>query len=113
MNAYEIPGLKFSAVAGGDIALRSFVTINADGNAIQAVSGTGVVGAAFNQNTVGESVEIGDGLVMVSAGAAFTAGSYVTSDANGKAILAEGEAVVVGIAFTTGVAGGLATIKIN
>ncbi|MNB69310.1 hypothetical protein D3C75_158380 [compost metagenome] len=86
MSAYEIPNLRFSAEAGGVVAIRRFVTINATEQGIQAGANAQVVGASMNQTKAGEVLEIADGIVMVEAATALAAGISVASDANGKAI---------------------------
>lgn len=87
MNAYEIPSLRFSLPAGGAIAQHRFVSINSDGNAIQATASTKIIGASFNEAASGEVAELGTGILMVDVGASpIVAGTNVSADANGKAV---------------------------
>ena len=117
MNAYEIPNLRFSLPAGGAVARCRFVSVNADGNGVQATATTEVIGASMNlvtteENTAGgHIVEIADGIVMVEAAGAITIGTKVYSDANGKATGTG--TIVAGVAITgaTG-AGQLVAVKI-
>jgi hypothetical protein len=118
MNAYEIPNLRFSLPAGGAVARCRFVSVNTDGNGIQANATSQVIGASMNlvtdeENTAGgHIVEIADGIVMVEASAAITAGAAVYSSADGKA--AATGTVIAGVAITgaTG-AGQLVAVKIK
>ena len=98
MNAFEIPGLRFSLPAGGDVARHRFVSANADSEGIQATASTAVIGASMNQAAKGEVLEIADGIVVVEAAGAVTAGTNVSSDANGKVTTAG--SVIAGIALT-------------
>ena len=86
MNAYEIPGLRYSLPAGGAVERHRFVT-------------------------AGQVLEIADGIVMVEAAKAVTAGKIAYADANGK--VTDTGTVVAGIVITSAVAGGLAAVKIN
>lgn len=117
MNAYEIPNLRFSLPAGGAVARCRFVSVNADGNGVQATASTQVIGASMNlitaeENTAGgHIVEIADGIVMVESAAAITAGAAVYSDANGK-VAATGT-IIAGVAITGATAAGqLVAVKI-
>lgn len=105
MNAYEIPNLRFSLPAGGAVARCRFVSVNAEGKGIQATAATEVIGASMNLITADEIakneriVEVADGIVMVEAAGAITAGAAVYSDANGKATATASE-IKVGVAIT-------------
>ena len=117
MNAYEIPSLRFSLPAGGAVARRRFVSVNANGNGIQATASTQVIGASMNMITAEEVaagdriVEIADGIVMVETAGAITSGTAVYSDADGK--VAASGTIAVGVAITgaTG-AGQLVAVKL-
>ena len=120
MYAYEIPNLRFSLPAGGAVARCRFVSVASD-KAIQATAATEVIGASMNEVTAAEIasneriVEIADGIVMVEAAGAITAGVAVYSDADGKATATAGTAKThVGVAVTgaTG-AGQLIAVKIK
>lgn len=117
MNAYEIPNLRFSLPAGGAVARCRFVSVNADGNGIQATADSAVIGASMNlvteeENTAGgHIVEIADGIVMVEAAGAVTSGVAVYSDADGKVTTTGTTVAGVAITSATGV-GQLVAVKI-
>jgi len=104
MNAFQIPVLRWSLPSGGDIVWRRFVSVNNLGQAIQATAATQVVGAAQNDTKAGQVQEILNGLVMVEAAGAITAGALVYSNATGLA--AGTGTVAVGIAITGATAAG-------
>ena len=117
MNAYEIPNLRFSLPAGGAVARCRFVSVDANGNGIQATAATEVIGASMNlitaeENTAGgHIVEIADGIVMVEAAEAITAGTAIYSNAEGKA--ASTGTIKVGVAITSATAAGhLVAVKL-
>ena len=99
MAAYEIPNMRFSAEAGAAVERRRFVKINADEQGVQAGAGEAVVGASMVDADVGEVLEIANGIVIVEAATAITAGSKVQSDTDGKAIPVD-QGHVAGIAMT-------------
>lgn len=111
MNAYEIPSLRFSMPAGGAVARHRFVAVDANGNGIQAIATSNIIGASMNQAKSGEVLEIADGIVMVEAAKAVTAGTLAYADADGK--VTDAGTVVAGSVITSAVAGGLAAVKIN
>lgn len=111
MNAYEIPSLRFSMPAGGAVARHRFVAVDANGNGIQAIATSNIIGASMNQTKSGEVLEIADGIVMVEAVKAVTAGTLAYADADGK--VTDAGTVVAGSVITSAVAGGLAAVKIN
>lgn len=117
MHAYEIPNLRFSLPAGGAVARHRFVSVDANGNGIQATAATQVIGASMNLVTAeehtngGHIVEVADGIVMVEAAGAITSGVAIYSNADGKAAT-EGTNVV-GIAITSATADGqLVAVKL-
>lgn len=117
MNAYEIPNLRFSMPAGGAVARCRFVSVDANGNGIQATASTQVVGASMNLVTADDFaagdriVEIADGIVMVEAAGSITSGAAVYADANGKATSTGTN--VAGVAITGAAAAGeLVAVKI-
>ena len=117
MSAYEIPGLRFSIPAGAAIVQHRFVSVNANGQAIQATASTPVIGVSMNEVTstnelpaAKQIAEIADGIVIVEAGGTVAAGAAVASDASGKAITATDKAIAV--AITAGAAGGLMSVKL-
>lgn len=96
-SAYEIPNLRFSLPAYGNVARHRFVQIKYDedggaydGSGMQAHGGQQVIGVSMNQAANGEVLEIADGLVIVEAGAPITGGSFVESDSEGRAIPTNG-----------------------
>lgn len=117
MNAYEIPNLRFSLPAGGAVARCRFVSVDGNGNGIQATASTQVIGASMNLVTADEVsandriVEIADGIVMVEAAGAITPGVAVYANADGKAA-GEGS-VIAGVAITGATAAGeLVAVKL-
>ena len=111
MNAYEIPGLRYSLPAGGAVKRHRFVTVDENSNGIQAVADSNIIGVSMNETSTGQVLEIADGIVMVEAAKAVTAGKIAYADANGK--VTDTGTVVAGIVITSAVAGGLAAVKIN
>lgn len=117
MVAYEIPNLRFSIPAGAAIARRRFVSVDANGQAIQATASTPVIGASMNEVTdstglpaAKQIAEIADGVVIIEAAGTVAAGAKVAADADGKAVTATD--AYVGIAITAGEAGGLMSVKL-
>lgn len=90
MNAFEIPGhSRFSLDAASAIELRRFVKVNANGKAEYATAATDpIVGVSYTSVEAADQpvAIVGDGLVMVEASAAITAGAFVGPTANGKAV---------------------------
>lgn len=111
MNAYEIPGLRYSLPAGGAVERHRFVTVDENSNGIQAVADSNIIGVSMNETSAGQVLEIADGIVMVEAAKAVTAGKIAYADANGK--VTDTGTVVAGVVITSAVAGGLAAVKIN
>lgn len=111
MNAYEIPSLRFSLPAGGAVKRHRFVAVDANSNGIQAVADFNIIGASMNETSAGQVLEIADGIVMVEAAKAVTAGTLAYADADGK--VTNTGTVVAGIVITSADAGGLAAVKIN
>lgn len=111
MNAYEIPSLRFSLPAGGAVKRHRFVAVDANSNGIQAAADSNIIGASMNETSTGQVLEIADGIAMVEAAKAVTAGTLAYADADGK--VTDTGTVVAGIVITSAVAGGLAAVKIN
>ena len=110
MFAYEIPGMRFSLPAGADVAQRRFVSVDASSNGIMATAATPIVGVSMNEVKADQVLEIADGIVMVEAGEAITAGSAVYSGADGKA--AKTGTIIAGVAITAAsAAGDIITVK--
>jgi hypothetical protein len=111
MAAYEIPGLQFSAEAGGAIAIRRFVKFDANENVVQAGAGEAALGVSMNDADTGEVVDISDGIVIVEAGGPINPNDAVECDANGRAIV-RSTGITIGVALTGAAAAGeLVTIK--
>ena len=112
MAAYEIPNMRFSAEAGEAVKRRRFVKINTNAQGVQAGVGDAVVGTSMVDATEGEVLEIANGIVMVEAAAAITAGSKVQSNADGKAIPFD-QGTVACIAMTKASSGALVSVLIR
>lgn len=109
MFAFEIPGQRFSMPAGADVERFRFVSINATSEGITATDTTPVVGVSMNKVKVGEVLEIADGIVMVEAAGAITAGVAVKANAEGKAVAGAG----AGVALTAATgAGDIISVKL-
>lgn len=104
MFAFEIPGLRFSMPAGADVERCRFVSIDANSNGIIANAATPVVGVSMNKAAAGQVLELADGIVMVEAAAAITAGTGVASNEEGMAVTATDN--IVGVALTAASAAG-------
>lgn len=102
MFAFEIPGLRFSLPAGADVERCRFVSADANSNGILATATTPVIGVSMNKAAAGEVLEIADGIVMVEAAGAITAGAAVKSDATGKATAGTGAGVALTAASAAG-----------
>ena len=111
MNAYEIPSLRYSLPAGGAVERHRFVTVDENSNGIQAVADSNIIGVSMNKASAGQVLEIADGIVMVEAAKAVTAGNLAYADADGK--VTDTGTVVAGTIITSAVAGGLAAVKIK
>lgn len=113
MHAFEIPGLRFSLPAGAAVKRATFVSVNADSQGVTATASTKVIGVAMNQcDKADEVLEIADGIVMVVAGGAITAGSAVASNDTGQATTASDAGC--GIALTgASKAGEFVTVKLS
>lgn len=111
LSAYEIPNLCFSLPAGEDIARWRFVSVNSSSEGVIATEASSAIGVSMNQAAEGEVLDIADGIVMVEAGAAITAGSSIEVGPNGKAVT-NTSGVGIGIALTGAAsAGSVVTVK--
>lgn len=106
MNAYEIPGLRFSLLAGANISRRRFVTVTTDGSGVVATASLTPIGVSMNEVKTGEVLEVADGIVIVEASAAIAAGAKVASTTGGMAVTAGTDAPYAGIALTSSTAAG-------
>lgn len=109
MFAYEIPGSRFSLPAAAAVERYHFVSVDANSNGVTATATTAIVGVSMNKAAANEVLEVADGIVMVEAGAAITAGVAVTSNATGQAVAGEGPAIALTAATA---AGEIITVKI-
>lgn len=113
MFAFEIPGQRFSMPAGADVERFRFVSINEASEGVPATGDVPVVGVSMNKAALGEVLEIADGIVMVEAGDAVTAGAAVWSDAEGRAIVPEEGMMPIITALTAATAAGeIITVKL-
>ena len=111
MFAFEIPGLRFSLTAGAAIERHRFVSVDSNSNGITATASTPVVGVSMNKVDANQVLEVSDGIVMVEAGGAVTAGAGVASNATGQAVASTDKAI--GVAITAASAAGeLITVKL-
>ena len=109
MFAFEIPGQRFSLPAGADVERCRFVSADANSNGIPATASTPIIGVSMNKVASGQVLEIADGIVIVEAGGAVTAGVAVAANAEGKAIAGDGPAIALTAASA---AGELITVKL-
>lgn len=122
MNAYEIPNLQFSLKVKTDIARYRFVTVDADGYAVQATGTEPVIGVSREAWVEADypeaepAIPIADGILMVESSAVIASGTQIISDANGMAAAATDPAteVVCGVAITNSTAAGaLIAVKVK
>lgn len=114
MNAYEIPNLRFSLPAGGNVKRHRFVTVDAFSNGVQAVGGSNnIIGVSMNDASFGQVLEIADGIVMVEAAHAVTAGGCAYPDENGRLTDVGDMYAEAGVIITSAAAGGLAAVKLK
>lgn len=99
MNAYEIPGLRFSVPAGADVKRRRFINVNAASAGVYATAAESAIGVSMNEADTGEVLELSDGIVMVEAEAKIVAGKDVQVGTDGKAIT-KTTGIGVGVALT-------------
>lgn len=84
-QAYEIPNLRFSAEASTTVLRRRFVKFNSSEKVLQAGVGESAIGVSTNSASIGEVLEIADGIVIVEAGGIVAANDVVQSDSVGRA----------------------------
>jgi hypothetical protein len=109
--AYEIPSFDFTLLAGEDLtdSQYRFMAVDANGQAVVATAAAFGAGVLQNNPGLGEAAGImAVGISKVEAGAAITAGSEVTSDAQGRAVTAAVGEHIHGIALIE--AGGVGEI---
>lgn len=108
------PGQIKTFTASGDIAAKRIVSIGADFTASQAVSGTSInLGVTELACAEGDAVDvIMSGIAEVEAGGTISCNDLITFDSNGKAIAAENEDAVLGVALDGASAGELVSVRI-
>ncbi len=112
MNAYEIPGLRFSLPASGAIKKNRFVTVNSNSAGAYASAGLTAIGVSMNEVYDAEALEISDGIVMVEAGGKIAAGADIEVGVAGKAITkADGVGVAIALTAAAG-AGEFVAVKL-
>lgn len=109
MFAFEIPGGRFSLPAGAAIERHRFVSVNANSAGVTATASTPIVGVSMNKVDADQVLEIADGIVIVEASAAISAGVTVASAADGRAVAGNGSAIAL---TSASAAGELITVKL-
>lgn len=122
ITAYEIPHFQFTLPTNSTIPRYRFVavdTVNAGEAVLFDGTDTNVCVGVSRQTNTEDFYEgydtypcvIADGIMMVEAGAALTAGQKVISNTEGKAIPATGSGteVIVGVALVPAEAAGVIT----
>lgn len=100
--AYEIPGFSYTLLAGANFTGSQFrfVDVNANSEAVAPTAEGRVVGVRNNRPNTGQATTVvASGISKVEAGAAIAAGANVTTDAEGRAITADVDALVHGVAL--------------
>lgn len=93
------------------VATEAGLFIKHDGTVCGA--GDTAVGVSLRNAEAGEAFPVAlDGIVEVQAGGSFSAGDFVKSDANGKAVAAEAGDTANGIALEDGSDGATVPVKI-
>lgn len=104
-----VVGKTFATVAG-DLTAEGLLTVK------PAVTGGNTVGVVKYDADTGQKVGVARGssrVITVTAGDAITAGDEVAVGADGKAVKATEDAVVVGYSFNTVDAGADALVSLN
>lgn len=110
--------VSLNLLAGANLSASQyrFVYISA-ANTVLLVATAGVQSCGILQNepaAAGRSAEVAiSGRVKVYAGATVTAGAKLTSDATGRAVIAQGEDEIMGEAVNAGVVGEVIEILLN
>lgn len=110
--AYQVPGFRINIISGADLTTKKFrfVKVNADAKAVLAGADENAVGVLQDEAVLGEATNIMvSGITKVVAGGAVTAGSNISSDANGEAVTA-GAGAILGIALESAGAGEMCTL---
>lgn len=109
----NVLGQAETYIAGEDLSAAQYTFVSSDGDEVtQTGAGEAAVGVLFNapiENDAASVIRGGEPNVYVGTGGV-AIGNLVTSDANGKAVVATTGDVILGEARTAAAAGGLATI---
>lgn len=121
--AIEIPGFKFTAVAGEDLSSKQyyFVKISADDTVVMATELTDIpCGILQNAPAEGQAAEImvtGISKLIVGAGGDLAAGNLVGCDADGKGVVVDPDGTddyyYTGQCFVAGAASETCSVLIN
>lgn len=97
--AYEIPGFSFTLPAGADFSAGSqfrFCDVSSTGKAINPTAGRNAVGVRYTKSQLNEAATIvHNGIAIVEAGEAITAGAVIATNATGQAMVADTSADVI------------------
>lgn len=105
-NAYEMPNLRFTGVTATEVPLRRFVAVQADERFKLAGDMDVVLGASLDHcSKAGQALTVADGIVIVEADEAITAGAAVMSVAGKAKVLTTGKSKA-GICLTGATAAG-------
>jgi uncharacterized protein DUF2190 len=109
--AYEVPGLSWSNEQSGEDLTNyqyTFVAYDGNGNVVHnTTDGALCLGVVQNKPLSGRSVTImSTGISRVAAGEAVTKGALVSSDATGRAAIADTGDKVLGTALSAASAAG-------
>lgn len=110
----NVLGQAETYIAGEDLSSAQYTFVTDDGTDVtQTGAGLAATGVLFNAPVSGDAATVvrgGDPNVWVGTGGV-TAGDEVASDANGKAVVAVADDVVLGIAREDAAADGLVQIQ--
>lgn len=104
---------SITLAAGADLSAKQFyfVEVNSSGAAVLAGDGENAVGVLQNDPTSGNAATVGFfGVTKVKAGGTVTAGGFVASDTNGKAVTAATGDIILGTFLEGGVSNDLVSI---
>lgn len=107
--------LRDAFPAGADLSARqhTFVKLNSSGNLVACVAGNGghALGNAPVQGDAGTVALVGESKITLGTGGG-NAGQLITSDINGKGVVATTGDFVNGMLVQTGVAGDIVTFLV-
>ena len=102
-------------VAGSNLSAAQFkfVALAADGEVDVAGAGARAIGVLLNQPAAGNAATVVmTGKVLVEAGDSITAGDELAADADGNAVTATTDDIVMGYALEDGVDGQIVAIEL-